>query len=205
MSIVTNTIEAGGATPPATVKVWDLFVRVFHWSLVSLFVVAYATGDEIEKVHIAAGYAIAALLTLRIIWGFIGPTHARFGNFVRSPRAVLAYIRDAVLFRAPRHLGHNPAGGAMIIALIATLLATCVTGYMMTTDAYWGAKWVEHVHEALANATVGLIALHVVGVLVTSFAHRENMVKAMITGRKRPLGSQAMTHIGFGRSPRARP
>jgi cytochrome b len=187
MSIVTNTIEAGGATPPATVKVWDLFVRCFHWLLVALFVIAYATGDEIEKVHIAAGYTIAALLTLRIMWGFVGPAHARFGNFVCSPRAVLAYIRDAVLFRAPRHLGHNPAGGAMIIALIATLLATCATGYMMTTDAYWGAKWVEHVHEALANAAVGLIALHVVGVLVTSFAHRENLVKAMVTGRKRPL------------------
>jgi cytochrome b len=187
MTIVTNTIEAGGATPPATVKVWDLFVRVFHWSLVTLFVIAYATGDELEKVHIAAGYAIATLLALRIVWGFVGPKHARFTRFVRSPRSVLSYMREAVLLRAPRYLGHNPAGGAMIVALIAALLATCVTGVMMTTDAYWGAKWVEEMHEALANVTVGLVALHVLGVLVTSFEHRENLVKAMVTGRKRPL------------------
>ena len=80
MTIVNDTIEAGGATPPATVKVWDLFVRVFHWSLATLFVVAYATGDEIEQVHIAAGYAIAGLLALRIVWGFVGPRHARFGE-----------------------------------------------------------------------------------------------------------------------------
>jgi len=183
--ILTNTIDAGGATPPATVKVWDRFVRVFHWSLVSLFVLAYATGDESEKVHIAAGYAIGALLALRIVWGFVGPAHARFANFVRSPRAVLSYMRDIVLLRAPRHLGHNPAGGAMIVALIVTLIATCVTGSMMTTDAYWGAKWVEEVHEALAHLAVGLITLHVMGVLVASFQHRENLVTAMITGRKR--------------------
>lgn len=169
MSVVTNTIEAGGATPSATVKVWDPFVRSFHWSLVGLFALAYVTGDEVENVHIAAGYAIAALLTLRIIWGFIGPDYARLGNFVRSPRVVLAYMRDAALLRAPRYLGHNPAGGAMIVALIVTLIATCVTGYMMTTDAFWGSKWVEEVHEALANVTVGLITLHVIGVLVTSF------------------------------------
>jgi cytochrome b len=185
MTIVNDTIEAGGATPPATIKVWDLFVRVFHWSLATLFVVAYATGDEIERVHIAAGYTIAGLLALRIVWGFVGPRHARFASFVRPPREVLAHLRDLVLLRAPRHLGHNPAGGAMIIALIAMLAATCTTGYMMTTDAFWGASWVEDVHETLANTTLGLVAFHVLGVLIASFAHRENLVKAMITGRKR--------------------
>lgn len=185
MTIVNNTVEAGGATPPATVKVWDLFVRVFHWSLATLFVVAYATGDEIEKVHIAAGYTIAGLLTLRIVWGFVGPRHARFSSFVRPPREVLAYLRDVALFRAPRYVGHNPAGGAMIVALLVGLTATCVTGIMMTTDAYWGAEWVEDVHETLANLTVGLILFHVLGVLIASFEHGENLVRAMITGRKR--------------------
>ena len=185
MTIVNDTIEAGGARPPATVKVWDQFVRAFHWSLVALFITAYATGDEIEQVHIAAGYAIAALLALRAVWGFIGPTHARFSSFVRSPREVLVYLRDVALVRAPRYLGHNPAGGMMIIALIVMLTATCVTGIMMTTDAFWGAEWIEEVHGALANGTLGLIALHVIGVLVASFEHRENLVKAMVTGMKR--------------------
>jgi cytochrome b len=179
------TTRTGGAAPPATVKVWDPFVRFFHWSLVTLFVIAYATGDEIEKVHIAAGYAIAGLLALRIVWGFIGPRHARFADFVKSPREALSYLRDTLLFRARRYIGHNPAGGLMVIALIVMLAATSVSGYLMTTDAYWGSKVMEEIHEALANATVALIALHVLGVLVASFTHRENLVKAMVTGRKR--------------------
>lgn len=185
MTAVNNAIEAGGETPPATIKVWDPFVRVFHWSLAILFVVAYATGDEIEQIHIAAGYAIAALIALRIGWGFVGPRHARFRNFVRPPRDVLAYLRDVVLLRAPRYLGHNPAGGAMVVALLVMLAATCMTGYMMTTDLFWGAEWIEEVHETLANLTVALIALHIVGVLIASFEYRENLVKAMVTGRKR--------------------
>lgn len=185
MTIANQAIEAGGATPPATVKVWDRFVRVFHWSVVLLFVLAYATGDEVERVHVAAGYAIAALVALRIGWGILGPPHARFRSFVRPPREVLAYLRDAALLRAPRYLGHNPAGGAMIVALLTLLGATGVTGYAMTTDALWGAKWLEEVHESLANLTVGLVVLHVLGVLIASFEHRENLVRAMINGRKR--------------------
>lgn len=185
MSTINETIEAGGAKPPATVKVWDPFVRVFHWSLATLFVVAYLTGDEIEKVHIAAGYTIAGLVGLRIVWGFIGPAHARFANFVRSPRDVLTYLRDVALLRAPRYIGHNPAGGAMIVALLVMLIGTCTTGFMLTTDTFWGANWAEEVHEVFANLTVALIVFHVLGVLIASFEHRENLVKSMITGRKR--------------------
>lgn len=185
MTTVNHAIEAGGATPPATVKVWDPFVRVFHWSLAALVLLAYATGDELEQLHIAAGYTIAGLLALRVLWGFVGPRHARFGDFVRSPRAVLTYLRDVALLRAPRYLGHNPAGGFMIVALIVMLIGTCVSGYMMTTDAYWGSEAFEEVHETFANLTIGLIVVHVFGVLVASFEHRENLVKAMITGRKR--------------------
>jgi cytochrome b len=181
----TLTVGAGGATPPVTAKVWDPFVRVFHWSLVALFAIAFLTGDEVERVHVAAGYAIAGLLALRIIWGFVGPRHARFADFVRSPRVAIAYLRDAIAFRSHRYLGHNPAGGLMVLALIVMLIGTCSTGYLMTTDAYWGLKTMEHVHEAFANATIALVALHVIGVLATSLSHRENLIKAMITGRKR--------------------
>ncbi|MDA9466288.1 cytochrome b/b6 domain-containing protein [Bradyrhizobium sp. CCBAU 53415] len=185
MSAIHDTTVAASEKPPAAVKVWDPFVRVFHWSLAGLFLLAYATGDEMQNVHVAAGYTIAGLVALRIVWGFVGPRHARFSDFVRSPRAVLAYMRDVAMLRAPRHLGHNPAGGAMVVALIVTLIGTCTTGYMMTTGTFWGAKWVEEVHEAFANLTIGLIVVHVLGVLVASFEHRESLVKAMITGRKR--------------------
>jgi len=185
MRTLSNTIRAGGAMPPATVKVWDPFVRIFHWLLVACFVIAYATGDEIERVHVVAGYVIAGLLAARIVWGFVGPRHARFSSFVRPPREVLAYLRDVALLRAPRYIGHNPAGGAMIIALTVALAGTCATGYMMTTDAYWGSKLIEHVHEFLANLTVGLVVAHVIGVVIASFEHRENLVASMISGRKR--------------------
>ncbi len=188
MSALSGTLSsgAGGAMPPATIKVWDPFVRIFHWSLVGLFAIAFLTGDEVEPVHVAAGYAIVGLLALRIVWGFIGPRHARFADFVRSPRVALAYLRDAMALRSRRYLGHNPAGGLMIIALIVMLLGTGATGYLMTTDAYWGSKAMEHIHGAFAYVTVGLIAFHVVGVVLSSLAHHENLVRAMITGRKRP-------------------
>ncbi len=196
MTLRDNALEAGGALPPAMsmdacntsalmVRVWDPFVRTFHWSLVGLFILAFATGDEIEWLHLAAGYAIAALVLLRIIWGFIGSHHARFSDFVRTPRQVADYVRRAIRLRAPRYLGHNPAGGAMIVALLAMLIGISATGFMMTTDAFWGAQWVEDLHEWLVYATLGLIALHVVGVLFSSIEHGENLVRAMITGRKR--------------------
>jgi cytochrome b len=185
MATVDSLDHAGGASPPAMMPVWDRFVRIFHWSLAALFAIAFLTGDEIEGLHLAAGYAILALVVLRLVWGFVGPGHARFASFVRGPRAVLVYLRETLHFRAPRHIGHNPAGGAMVVALLALLVATGITGYMMTTDAFWGAEWVEEVHEALANLTLAMVVLHVLGVLVASFEHGENLVRAMITGRKR--------------------
>jgi cytochrome b len=197
VSIRSNAAEAGGVMLPAmaragdrsatmpTVRVWDPFVRVFHWSLVGLFALALATGDEIEWLHLAAGYAIAALVVLRTAWGFVGPRHARFSDFVRPPGAVLGYLRDALRLRAPRHLGHNPAGGAMVVALLAMLAGITATGLMMTTDAFWGAQWLEDLHEVLVNATLVLIVFHVVGVLFASFEHSENLIRAMFTGRKR--------------------
>lgn len=185
MAILNETIEAGGSMPPATIKVWDRFVRFFHWSLATLFVLAYATGDEVAWVHLAAGYTIGGLVLLRLVWGIVGPPHARFRNFVRPPREVLAYLREVASRRARRHVGHNPAGGAMVVALLAVLSLTSITGFMMTTDLFWGSQWVEDVHGVLANLTVILIVLHVLGVIATSFEHRENLPKAMITGRKR--------------------
>ena len=110
MSTAENAIGAGSATPPATIKVWDPFVRTFHWSLATLFLAAYVTGDDAGRLHIAAGYGIALLIAVRVAWGFVGSRNARFGNFVRSPRTVVTYLRDVALFRAPRYLGHNPAG-----------------------------------------------------------------------------------------------
>lgn len=187
LSDANNVSEAGGAMPPATVRVWDPFIRIFHWSLVALFAIAFLTGDEIEWLHLWAGYAIALLVTLRLFWGFVGPRYARFSDFVRGPTAVWSYLRKALRLDAPRTLGHNPAGGAMILALLGLLIGLCSTGILMTTDTFWGSKMLEEIHEALAYATLALVGLHVVGVIFASIEHGENLVKSMLTGRKRPL------------------
>ncbi len=185
MSMASPITEAGGAKPPATVRVWDPFVRVFHWTTAGLFVLAYATGDRVEWLHLFAGYSIAALVGARILWGLVGPRHARFTDFVRGPRAVRAYVAKMAQLRAPRHLGHNPAGGAMVVALLAMLAAIATTGHLMTTNAFWGSEFLEEVHEFLVHATLVLIGLHVLGVVFASLEHGENLVKSMVTGRKR--------------------
>jgi cytochrome b len=168
-----------------TVKVWDPLVRVFHWSLVASFAVALVTADEWEGLHEWAGYAAAALIGFRIVWGLVGPKYARFSQFVRSPGAVADYLRSLVSGRERRYLGHNPAGGVMIVALILATTATALTGWMTTLPAYHGAEWVEEGHEVMANLMLVMVLLHVAGVVLAGLRHRENLVRAMIVGRKR--------------------
>lgn len=180
---------AESKTGNAKIKVWDLPVRLFHWALVILMVVSFFSGraaGDWMKLHFWSGYAILALLLFRIAWGFVGSTTARFSTFVKGPTAGLAYLGKLATGQPTYEAGHNPAGGAMVVALIVVLTGTCTTGYMMTTDTFWGAKWVEEVHEAFVSLTIGLVVVHVLGVLLASFEHRESLVKAMITGRKRP-------------------
>lgn len=183
----------------AQIKVWDPFVRVFHWTLAGAFVVAYASAEEWEWLHVNAGYLIAALLVLRLLWGFVGTRHARFTDFVRSPRTVWAYLRDALRLRAPRYLGHNPAGGAMVLALMIALAATVGSGLVLYAAedfagplagwirGAWAADLAEGLHEVAANLTVLLVVLHVAGVLFASLEHGENLVRSMIDGRKRGM------------------
>lgn len=188
MAIIDNPMESGRASRPDSVKVWDPFVRLFHWSLAGVFAFAWITAEEWDRAHELAGYTIAALVGLRILWGLIGTQYARFSDFVHGPSAVLGYLKDSARFRARRYLGHNPAGGAMIVALLVSLLVAAGTGFMTTTDAYRAAKWVEELHEGAANLTIALAFLHVLGVAVGSLQHGENLVRAMFTGRKRRQG-----------------
>jgi cytochrome b len=169
----------------ATVKVWDPLVRLFHWSLAASFVLAWISADEWDDLHIWAGYTAAALIAFRLVWGLVGPRYARFRQFVRAPGAVAAYLKDLLAGREARYLGHNPAGGAMIIVLILSLAALCLTGWMYTLDAFWGEEWVEELHEILANLLLVLVGLHVAGVVLASLKHHENLARAMLTGRKR--------------------
>ena len=188
MAPVKATMEAGDIQSPATVRVWDPLVRIFHWSLVGLFTFAFLTGDEWQKPHEVAGYIIAGLIGFRVIWGFAGSRHARFSSFIYRPSAVAGFLADTMRMKARRYLGHNPAGGLMVLGLLLAIVVISLSGWMMTTDAYWGVGWVEELHEAAAFTALGLVALHVGGVIVASFEHGENLVRAMVTGRKRAPG-----------------
>jgi cytochrome b len=168
------------------IKVWDLLVRLLHWSLLASVVGAWLTREGNEVLHEQLGYAALAIIVTRVIWGFVGPRYARFTDFVRSPQETTAYLMAAIAHREPRHIGHNPLGGWMIVMLLATVAGICVTGWLYTTDAYWGVAWVGELHEDLTDLLMVLVALHVIGVILTSIRQKENLVKSMVTGRKRP-------------------
>ena len=165
------------------VKVWDPVVRVFHWGLAAAVALALLS-DESRGLHEAAGYVALGLILLRIAWGFVGPTHARFSSFVRPPAAVAAYLIDMLHRRARRYVGHNPAGGAMIAILMALVATAAGSGWLSETDRFFGVAWVEDLHRASANGLIVLVAVHVIGVVASSLLHGENLVRAMVTGRK---------------------
>ena len=212
------------------VKVWDRFVRLAHWALVAAFTVAFLTEDDALSLHVWAGYVVGGIIVLRVVWGFIGPEHARFSNFLYRPGVVIGYLLALLRLRARRYVGHSPAGGVMIIVLLAALAGTTGTGIWLygVTDGRGPLAGLatptepampmqseqreidadedgddrddrrntrngdshedsalKELHELLANLTLLLIILHVGGVMLASFAHRENLPRAMITGTKR--------------------
>lgn len=165
------------------IKVWDIGVRLFHWTMVASVASAYFLAEQ-RVLHRRLGYVVIALIGFRLIWGLIGTHHARFVNFVPGPRRLFGYLRDMARGREARYLGHNPAGAAMIVALLITLAAVGGSGYMLGMDAWFGVEWVEDAHKLLVNLLLGLVALHVGGVVLSSRRHRENLVLAMLTGEK---------------------
>ena len=216
-------MSATSATPARTtyVTVWDPIVRYGHWVLVAAFAIAYLSAEEEggtpHDLHVWGGYVVGAIVILRVLWGFVGPEHARFGDFVCGPITAARYLVDLLSRHARRYLGHSPAGGAMVIALLVCLAGTVGTGVVaygergkgplaaggavVATVAYaeenktggaggaegaeGGKSIVGEAHGALANITLALVVLHVLGVGLASYAHRENLVSAMLTGKKR--------------------
>lgn len=175
------------------VPVWDGLVRTLHWTLAAAVATTLISGhwppSDFDTVHHVAGYVALAVVAVRLVWGFVGPRHARFAQFVRGPRATLAYARALRAGREPRHVGHNPLGGWMAVALWLAAAAAAATGWLYTTDWLWGYAWLEQLHVALSWLIVGLLAGHLGGVAMTSWRHRENLVAAMVSGAKRaPAG-----------------
>jgi cytochrome b len=199
MTQISKSALAAPATPSEQVPVWDRLVRAFHWTLAAAFATAFIVEDDVLSVHVNAGYLVLILIAVRVVWGVIGSEHARFSDFVRPPATVLAYLKAALTQRAPRYLGHNPAGGAMVIVLLLTLTATAVSGMalygatefagplagMMSGMPESSGEALEEVHEFFANTTLLLVILHLAGVAFSSLSHRENLIGAMLTGFKR--------------------
>ena len=210
------------------IKVWDIAIRVFHWTLVGCYALAFISSENIPKLHVFFGYSVLFLVLFRIVYGFVGTRYARFSDFLYQPAQIADYLKGLLIGRPKHYIGHNPAGGVMIVILLLSLLSLTLTGLkaygvkghgplakheisFMTNafadsddkknndehdsqkrrsqkkpraeknekDEFW-----EEVHEAIAYFTLFLVSIHIVGVLVSSLVHRENLIKAMITGRK---------------------
>ncbi|TAK39936.1 MAG: cytochrome B [Lysobacteraceae bacterium] len=190
MSAVIESAAGQAAGRADTVKVWDPLVRLFHWSLAACILGAFLV-EEGDTAHQLLGYTALGLVAFRLLWGVVGSRHARFGDFVRGPRAIGTYLRERLAGTSQRRLGHNPAAAVMILVLLAGVAAVGATGWMQTLDAFWGAEWLEELHEALAYGLLAFIGVHVLAALVESFHYRENLVAAMVHGRKRALATRA--------------
>jgi len=190
------------------IKVWDPFVRIFHWVLVLSFFIAYFTDDEVMWLHEFAGYSILVLVFLRVIWGVIGTKYARFSNFIYKQDIIKQCLSDSLKFKAKRYIGHNPLGGVMVVVLLIMLVLTSWsgieaegTGFLAVNNTNMqiiktasaddddehegGSEFWEEIHEFFAQFTLLLVILHVTGVIISSLSHGENLICAMVTGRKR--------------------
>jgi cytochrome b len=186
-------------TTPRSIRVWDLFVRIFHWSLVSCVMLNYFVIDDGEDLHQWLGYFASTLVVARIVWGFIGSKHARFADFFPTPSRLRAHLGALVAGRADHHAGHNPLGAMMMLALIALVLALGLTGYLQGTDMFWGEEWLQELHETLASTLIALAGLHALAAIVMSRVERTNLILAMITGIKKQRSASLDNHAN--RSP----
>ena len=176
------------------VLVWDLPTRLFHWLLAGSFAGAWLTADSERwrDLHVLLGYTFAGLIAFRLVWGLVGSRYARFSSFIAGPRAVLGYFRSIVTGRPRHYTGHNPAGGWAVLALLGLGALTAGAGFLAYND--YGGEWLAELHEGAASAMLALVFVHIGAVLLSSLVHRENLVRAMVTGWKRGSAAQ-----GFGR------
>jgi cytochrome b len=194
-----NTTSASPAEPrdtgtPRRILVWDAPVRVFHWLMVASFATAYlsAETERWRLLHVTAGYTMAGLVVFRLLWGFVGTRHARFSAFVRGPRAVTAYLKSLLARRPAHHVGHNPAGAVAIVLLLALTAVSAVSGWSIYNEI--GPEALEGLHEFSGNAMLLVVLVHVAGVIVSSRLHHENLVRAMVTGRKSGRPDEGVAH-----------
>lgn len=179
--------------------VWDLPVQIFHWVLVLAVIGAFVTnwlGVAYFDYHLLCGYTVIVAVVFRVVWGFVGTRHARFADFVRGPREIWRYLRALLQRCEPVHAGHNPLGGVMVVALLAGLLLQAGLG-LFSNDEIFNAgpfnallssdlsRLVSSLHRRLFYVIAAAIALHIGAVLLHQWGKKEDLVRPMITGRKR--------------------
>ena len=165
-------------------RVWDPLVRIFHWSLVAAFVANAVFTDDESSLHEIVGYTVAGLIAFRILWGIFGSRYARFSSFPPSVSGSMQQLSDIATGRRRAHLGHTPLGALMIYNLLAALIAISISGYMMTTNTYWGVEWVEELHEAVVFWAEISVLAHIAAVIWESRRTGVNLPRAMVTGVK---------------------
>ena len=184
-------------TENTTVKVWDWPVRVFHWTLAASVLGAFVTGEneDFERLHQTLGWVAAGLIAFRVVWGLVGTRYARFTEFISSPAQVWAYIKSLRSGQPQHFVGHNPVGAVAVMLLMGLTALSVYTGWLaLAEDA---AEWLEDAHEIAANTLITVVLVHVIGVLWGSRTHGENLLKAMLTGRK-TAPSEAGIHRNWG-------
>ena len=165
-------------------SVWDIVTRVFHWSLVVAFCTAQLTAEEWDPVHEYAGYVVLSLVAFRVVWGLVGPQNVRFREFIKSPMIIMTHVANIWTGRHTAEAGHNPAGGAMVIVLLAWLALTGLTGWLSVTVSGDFAESLEELHEFLGEFALLLVLAHITGVILMSFVERQDLARSIIDGKK---------------------
>jgi cytochrome b len=174
------------------IRVWDLPTRLFHWSLVACFAIAFLTAEseKLRDIHVMAGYTLAGLIVFRLLWGFIGGGYSRFAEFLPTPRKVIDYLKSLIDGKPQHYVGHNPAGAVAIFLLLGFGVVAAASGWATYEDI--GGHFMEELHEGASNGMMAIVVIHIAGVIVSSWLHRENLVLAMLTGWKTRHGRDSV-------------
>lgn len=173
-------------TPSGTTsyRVWDPLVRVFHWALVTCVLANYFVTEAGETLHQWLGYGACALVTGRLVWGFVGTTHARFSDFWPTSRRVYGHICSLLSGNPTHYIGHSPLGAVMMLTLMVLVLLLGLTGWMQGLDQFFGDESIMEMHEVLSHAIIMLAGLHGMAAVILGHLEKTNLIKAMLTGVK---------------------
>lgn len=175
-----------------TILVWDVPTRAFHWLLVISFAGAWLTSESerLQMIHYAFGYSACALVLFRLVWGFVGTRYARFTQFIKGPKQIFSHFKDALGGNQHATVGHNPAGGLVMVALMLIILLIGLSGYLSVKEFL--GDFMSGAHEAIASIALALVIVHIAAAIIMSLLQRENLVRAMVTGKKLGLPEQAI-------------